>query len=306
MAFDDEMSLRFNEEGPFWHMCTPGHLSGILFSTEEEFVFAMNLVALCSAIAGEKVRIYTFQIMSNHFHFVLSGSKCDVQQFFCELKRRLHRYFAYKKDAAKMKGFACNLFEICDISYLRSVIAYVNRNGFVVNRKVTPLSYQWGPNRFMFSDLFHFEQMRPLECVPQRERQKIFHTHFNDFPNSYFLVNGYVSPVCYCKIADCERFFYSSHHYFSFLSRRVESFAAIAEELGDVLTFTDDEIYLAALSYSAKHFNEKSLKSLDKSQKLELAKLLRFNYNAVHKQIARVLSLDIKFVEALFPMASSK
>lgn len=302
MALDDEILLRFKNDGPFWHLCTPGQLSGILFCAKKDYVYAMNLVALCIAIHCGRVKIYTFQIMSNHFHFVLSGSKENVLLFFNELRRRLHRFFAYRKEAAKMKEFECNLFEVCDLMYLRSVIAYVNRNGFMVNRRVTPFSYQWGANRFMFSQLHLFEQMRPISDVPQRERQRIFHSHFNCFPDSYFFVNDYVSPVCYCKITECESFFFSSHHYFSFLSRRVEAFADIARELGDMITFTDDEIFLAALSYSNKQFNEKSIKSLDKTQKTELAKVLRYNFNGTHKQIARVLNMELRYIEALFPV----
>ena len=202
-----------------------------------------------------------------------------------------------------MRGFKCNLFEIIDLNYLRNVIAYVNRNGFVVNRHVTPLSYMWGPNRFFFFPDSDFDAVVPIAKVSQKERQRIFRTHYNDFPDSYFFTNGYISPVCYCHISECEAFFHDAHQYFHYLSRRVESFSEIANQLGDKIVYTDDEVFSAAIALSAKNYDIKKLSALSADKRTELARSLHFSYNASNKQISRVLGLDKAFVDAMFPVA---
>ena len=82
MVGEKDFSKLFAANAPYWHLCTPGQLSGILFSSKEDYVYAMNLIALCAALYLRRVKIYTFQVMSNHLHFVLSGSKEDVLEFF--------------------------------------------------------------------------------------------------------------------------------------------------------------------------------------------------------------------------------
>ena len=89
MKYDDLCEVEFNSRGPFWHVCTPGDLSGILFRDEEDYVFGMNAVALSAAEYLGKVDIYTFQIMSNHFHFVVAGILDDVESFFRRFLKRV-------------------------------------------------------------------------------------------------------------------------------------------------------------------------------------------------------------------------
>ena len=79
MNYDDYCESAFAECGSSWHLFTPGDLSGVLFREKEDYVYGMNLVALCAGKFWESIRLYTFQIMSNHFHFVLSGEKFQVE-----------------------------------------------------------------------------------------------------------------------------------------------------------------------------------------------------------------------------------
>ncbi len=80
------------ETEQFWHLCTPGDSSGILFRTNEDYVYGMNMVGVTAGKFMDKVDIFTFQLMSNHFHFVLRGSKENVTDFYNDLIQRLRRY----------------------------------------------------------------------------------------------------------------------------------------------------------------------------------------------------------------------
>ena len=45
-----------------------------LFRTRDDYVYGMNLVAWAASNFNGRLKILTFQIMSNHLHFVLA---CD-------------------------------------------------------------------------------------------------------------------------------------------------------------------------------------------------------------------------------------
>lgn len=301
MFAEDFLSYDFVSRGPFWHLCTPGDLSGVLFREVKDFVYGMNLIAH-GAAKYPTVDIYTFVLMSNHLHLVLSGSKENCLSFFDFISRKLKRYLSSQERISDFKGFECKLFAINDLQYLRNVIVYVNRNAYVASRSNTPYSYLWGSAYCFFNGLCGKIISTPLNDFTVRELRSMFFTRNADLPHTYRFVDGYVFPVSYCKIEFAESLFMSPNHYFNMLSRQVESYAQISRELGDLVTYTDDELFTTLVSLSNKDYNVKKISELDKDQKIALAKKLHFNYNASNKQIKRVLRLDEVVVDSLFPM----
>lgn len=291
-----------SKEECFWHLCTPGELSGVLFRKKADYVFGMNMIGLLAAIFWDRLKIYTFQIMSNHFHFIICGEKEEVLLFYSELYRRLKKFLVMEGRFSDIKGFTYKLIKITDLVYLRNVIAYVNRNGYLVDMNYTPFSYPWGANRFFFSMLHEYECKLQLSLhkIPVNEKRRMFHSHFNKFPQCFYLIDQFVSPLSYIPISDVEGLFKSAHHYYSLVSRRVESFSDIAKEQADKIVYTDEELSAVMYSFSMDKFNQKPLQ-LDKEGKLVVAKVLHFNYNANNQQIRRLLRLDADILNSLFP-----
>lgn len=304
MNYEDVCELVFQENGPFWHLCTPGDLSGIIFRDRDDYVLGMNAVALCAAEFEEFVSIYTFQIMSNHFHFVLSGEKEQAAAFFESLRKRLSRYFSSKYKTEEMKRVGYSIIPVENLKYLRNLIAYVNRNGYVVNRDETPFSYRWGANAYYFNSLIHNGVNSMLSDCPIAFKRKLFRSRNFICPDNYYLTYGYVSPLCYCKIALAEQLFYDAHQYFNFVSRQVEAYASMAKELGDKIILTDDEMYSTVLIVCKREYNVEQPVQLNKDAKLRIAKLMHYDYNASNKQIRRILRLDDHVIESLFPQRS--
>ena len=302
MSFDDSCEILFNESGPYWHLCTPGEFQSVIFKEREDFVFGMNLVAWCVAHYEGAIKIYTFQLMSNHFHFVLSCDYNIVYEFFALLKKRLSRYLAARNSNTDIKKLECNIFEVKDLQYMRTVIAYVNRNGYLVDRDSTPYNYQWGANRFFFAPAVEYETRTYLSAVPKRKLGAIFSTHEIQFPETYYFTGNYVSPYSYCHIYEAEQLYRNAHDYFHLVSRRVESFSDIAKELGDYVAYTDEEIYAAAVTISMGNYKMKSPKLLGVSEKMQLAKELKYKYNASIKQMRRILGMDERLLNELFPV----
>ena len=294
------------QEKKLWHLCTPGELSGAIFRKNTDYVFGMNMVALLAAVFKERIKIYTFQIMSNHFHFVLSGNEDDIMSFFAHLYRRVKKFLVLQGRLSDLKGFSPTLIQITDIGYLRNVIAYVNRNGYVVDKHTTPFSYKWGANRYFFTPLqeYEYKLRKPLSKISVNDRRRIFHSHFNDFPQDYYFIDDFISPLSYINILDVECIFNNAHHYYSLISRQVETFSTIAKQAGDEISYTDEELSAVLYSMSIKKYDAKPFE-LDKESKIEMAKELHFRYNANNQQIRRVLRLDIDIVNSLFPAQKS-
>ena len=124
---EQQCERSFDNNGPFWHLCTPGDNIGILFSDREEFKYGMNLMALCRLLCSD-VEIYTHTLMNNHIHAIVGGKGESCLDFFKEFKKRLQRYLSNKRRMIDLAGFECALIPIPDLKSLRSEIVYVNRD----------------------------------------------------------------------------------------------------------------------------------------------------------------------------------
>ena len=135
----------FQDGGPYWHAYTSGKDTPLLFSQEEDLVFVMNVIAQAAALFPE-MRIIAFEVMNNHFHFVVSADERAVSAFWGFARKRLVRSFPL------MKGLQITLKPIGDLGALRNNIVYTNRNGYVADSGHTPFSYPWGTGRYYFLD----------------------------------------------------------------------------------------------------------------------------------------------------------
>lgn len=301
MRQEDLCGLEFARNEPFWHLCTPGNWEGVIFREREDYLFGMNAVSLVAAEMRENVRILTFQIMSNHMHFVLSGEYGHVGMFFSILRKRLVKYLSLKQRGFEARGLNPGVFRVEDLKYLRNVIAYVNRNGYVADRNKTPYSYPWGANPYFFNPLMKNEEKQYLAGTTIESQRKMFSSRNYSCPENYYITRGHISPLCYCSIDTAESMFRDAHQYFNLVSRQVEAFSSIAQELGDRITFTDEEIYYAVTSICRKEYNADAPYMLGMEGKFEMARKMHYDFNASNKQIRRILRLDEHVVDSMFP-----
>ncbi|MFR8805226.1 MAG: hypothetical protein ACLVGR_12225, partial [Anaerovoracaceae bacterium] len=88
----------FFSAGPYWHAYTSGKETPILFTGSDDLRFAMNVIAQ-AADKFPELRIIAFEVMNNHFHFVISGSESVIQAFFEFIRRRISRSISGIKKA---------------------------------------------------------------------------------------------------------------------------------------------------------------------------------------------------------------
>ena len=243
----------FRDLGTCWHIYTPEQFR-IVFGTEDDFKFGMSLIAIC-AMASPGVRILTFELMSNHLHITLAGELSAVLEFLRMLRGHLQRYLVSTDRPLDLSAWDRTPRQITDLNDLRNVIAYNNRNGFLVNQDSTPFSYPWGANRFFFNPELRLFHSLTSEKMTVREIRRLFRTCTLDGFCGTRKINGYISPVEYCDFVTAEGLFRSGQHYFHKLSRDVESQKSIAAEIGERIFYNDEELYTLVCVRCRKDYN---------------------------------------------------
>ncbi|MCQ2151576.1 MAG: hypothetical protein MJY70_00800 [Bacteroidales bacterium] len=290
---------RFSETETIFHVCSREN-HPVIFHNEEEYRIAMNIVAF-AAFSFPEIRIYTFEVMDNHFHFVMSGKKEENRAFIKVLVEKLSAHpslASYKND---IKTLYFKEFLIEDLGNLRNVISYVNRNGAVVFPDESVFTYRWGSNLYFFNREAKSRYEKNGEKANFRTKREIFRSAKMDREERVRMLDGYVSPLCYCHIREAESFFRNNRHYFSNTVRNIEVSKDIAKHIGEDVFYTDDDLFMHIRTLCSKKYGGGPVASLSPESKIEMAKELHYEYNAGNKQICRLLKLDIRIVSALFP-----
>lgn len=291
----------FAENGPYWHLYTLGKEAPIIFTNEEDYRFMMNLV--CQAtISAEGLKLYAFAIMSNHIHMILSTSQLKAATFFELIRKRLSGYLK-RRNRQLPPVFRINLKRIQDLKTMRNSIVYVHRNGYVVNPGHTPFSYPWGTGRHYFNP-FPFDLRNDM--ISTDERRKMFHGRAPSLPADYLITDGYVVPSSYCDVELGMSMFYNAHQYFSMVSKNVEAYSELATEMDDDEFLTDSEMYSVLLKILKDKYGQHSVKDLSRSQKIDVARSLRFEWKSSNEQIRRMMGLTQYEVDSLFPLSAVK
>ena len=284
----------FQSAGPYWHAFTSGKETSLIFADEEAFAFGMNTIAMAANIF-KPIRLLAFEIMGNHFHFVLSCNEESAKSFWNYIRKRLSRSFPV------VKKVTLSLKPIDNLQSMRNNIVYTNRNGYVADSAYTPFSYPWGTGRCYFLDS---PVVKTLVQVFVDDRRKMFRCRTPDVPSNWAVTDGYISPESYCGIKFGMSMFRDAHHYFSLLSKSVEAYAELAAELGDSEFLTDQELFGKLTAILKKEYGVLRLRDLGGQQKRDLAVRLRRDFRSSNGQIRRVLGLTQYEVDALFPLTA--
>lgn len=284
----------FHKMGTIFNANTPEN-HPVVFSTDEQFKAGMTILAVCAKMYPE-IKIYAFQLMSNHIHLVVGGDRQTIQEFFAYYVERLDRYFDNRMDFSE---FRLKLFAINDLLYLRNAIAYVNRNGFVVNNGFTPFSYPWGSSPYFFQPLVERYVKLAGKAIGNASLRALMHTKASDKFYCLKIVDGFVSPLEFLNIETAESIFRDAKQYFYLISRKVESYSEVAKSIGEAIYYNDNDLYMAAMKISTENYNCRDPKILPAAEKIELARRLYFDYNAGEKQLQRLISIDANLLKTV-------
>ena len=288
----------------YFHYCSKGLKSDVLFANPTEFIAGMNRVAICYLIClrnDRKVLIISFCLMDNHVHFILYGTRADCDAFVSDYKRlsciwirnnrkeRLHDIIDFGDG-----------YPISTRESLKEKIAYVLRNPIAAGINLTPAGYRWGTGGLMFSDnAWLMASARHLSEISQHALFELFSTR-QDFPGEWTVLNdGLIWPGCYTETDVAMRQFNSVGDYlFCINDSRIDR-KTNEEMFGHMTSIPDGEIKDHAKSLANSLFNKNYTSKCTPGERIEIARCLIIDYSCGHKQLARVLGLkeeDLKLL----------
>ena len=290
--------LVFEKLGECWHLWTSEGFQ-IIFDNEKEYGIGMCIIGICAMMFPDVI-ILTFELMSNHLHICAAGSEARIREMFGYIVMYLKKNMKSLGKTIDWNGFKPGLRRLETLDDLRNVIVYDNRNGYLVHPEHTPFTYPWGANRYFFNEDAKELALRDSRIMTARMKRSICHTHDTNNIKDIALYKGYASPLSFCRIDIAEQLFRDASHYFYKLGKSIETNARIAKEIQESIYYTDDELNDVIYRICRERYNVKSPSLLNSNAKIEMAKMLRYDYNASLAQIERRLRLDGKVVESLF------
>lgn len=296
-----DCELKFRKYRHIWHLYTDGRNADIIFRDQEDMKVGMNLIGI-SLLKFPDLKMFTFELMNNHLHIILSGERCRCEEFFSTFKARLWKFFSRNGRIVNMHDFNCGLAEITTLQSLRNEIVYVNRNGYVVHPECTPFSYPWGAGACFFNPFMRELQSVSYRNLTVREKRGICHSNDICLPGDNIKVyKGVILPSSYCAVTEAESFFRNAHQYFHYLSKRYEAYGEIAGRLHETVFIADEEMYAAVCMLCQQIHGVKHPGLLNAKDRIEMARRMHQDYNASNRQIRSILKLDKQLVEQLFP-----
>jgi len=283
---------------PYYHVSSKALEKNDIFLTREDFVTAMNDIALCSL--RYDVKILCFCLMCNHFHFVLRGSYKECYAFMNEFKRICAiRMRDRTGEVSGLKDVDLH-FDLLDTQeYLENAIAYVLRNPLAARIIMMPYFYEWSSISAYFRGCSQLHGL-PLNTLSVRKRREVLRTRHDVVPDHFMLSpQGFIHPACYIAVDEVEKIFRHPSRLMMLLAKKVENEFEVASGAAQQIKMTEAELKTQVLELVRNEFGVNSLTQLSADDRLRLCLLMRRNFNSSVKQIARILRLSQSVVASV-------
>lgn len=283
---------------PYYHVSSKALEKNDIFLTREDFVTAMNDIALCSL--RYDVKILCFCLMCNHFHFVLRGSYKECYAFMNEFKRICAiRMRDRTGEVSGLKDVDLH-FDLLDTQeYLENAIAYVLRNPLAACIIMMPYFYEWSSISAYFRGSSQLHGL-PLNSLSIRKRREMLRTRHDVVPDHFMLSpQGFIHPACYIAADEVEKIFRHPSRLMMLLAKKVENEFEVASGAAQQIKMTEAELKTQVLELVRNEFGVNSLVQLSADDRLRLCLLMRRNFNSSVKQIARILRLSQSVVASV-------
>jgi len=289
-----------------WHFCTDGNAVDELFRDADDFEYGMNLIYIM--VSSYKVAVLAFTLMDTHVHFVLYGEFDLCNRMMHEYLRRLSMYISFKYGIRnKLRRIPLTHQTVDTDYYLKTVICYTVKNAPTAGLPYTIWDYPWSSGSLYFRSIgIWTSPIWQSGCADMdfnwRSLRLMFHTQWIgaddarrtgdelNFKNVKMFGN-LICPSEYVAVEIVEKIFrtHKSFNYFMNISK--DSDVESRDGATSYLTIPMQEMRQHKNELCHELFGAKSLKELDTTKRLRLARTLKSRYNSSAKQIARLCGL---------------
>ena len=273
----------------YYHICSDGNYSLVLFQDEEDFKAAMNRVAVCVLKTG--IIIIAFVLMDNHFHFEVKA--CSSEQctsFINEFKRLTGQYNQRKYgDRNSLDSLPIQIIPLTTEDYVRTLLCYIIKNPTKARVEMF-YDYRWGTGNLYFRTERQKREYITAGSLGVNQCRRIFKTRTR-IPDNWRIVDEVITPENYVPVEDVQQLFKTTRSFMYFLSLNKDD--EIEQGMGEwhEISLKDSELRSIRNELSLELFGIGKIHSLSAPQRHKLAKIIRRQYLCSKKQIARIVQL---------------
>lgn len=301
MRYSDTPAERaFLNAAPCFHLYTSPLESDFFFQNDQERGLALNLMAIAKMASDCKLLAYS--IMTNHFHFILSGQEEEVLSFFERYKLLLDNYFSRHGKPGIMRSVKAGITAINDLRQLRTEIAYVIRNAFVARPEVNVFADPWSSGFLYFNPLLVKNGVSASSLKGRSLREFTCSRTITEVDARIYVKDGVAQPWSFVDYEYAMSFYDNARQFVFSVLRSVEAQVETSLKYGDDPAVCDEELLPRVMDLSRKTFQEAGVFQLNARQKKELAVLVKNKYHSSNKQLARVIKIPLSEVDAMFPL----
>lgn len=300
--YESAADKQFREAGPIVHLNTQALESDFFYRDDSERALALNYIAIAKYESA--CRVLALALMTNHFHFILEGNERQISAFWNCFKELFRLFLSRHGRAGMLDAVEVSKVPINNLYQLRTEIAYVIRNAFVVRNDVHVFADPWSSGYLYFNPMLEkggvpastlkgralraFTCTRSVIRLDERIRVKDGRAQMDSFVD-YEYVQG---------------FYDSARQFVHSVLKNVEAQVETAKRYGEKPNLSDEELIPFVYKYCREELKKADVAELDESAKKQLAVWLKSEYNASNKQIARQARLPQREVDVLFPLAA--
>lgn len=282
-------------QGGYYHVCSDGNFTSVLFLNPDDFKAAMNRVACCSLRL--RVIVLAFVLMDNHFHFIIwAPSENDAYRFAQEFKRLtgLYQTEQYHRPGS-LRKLPVKVLPILGDESLKTQICYVLKNPTKARIGMF-YDYPWGTGTLYFRKDSAVKPAFSVSSLTKETIRTMCRTRVS-VPTDWRICDGILIPENFVPVEKVEQLFRTTRSFMYYLSLNKDD--EIEQEMGqwNELRLTDSELRQERDLYAREKFGTSHLRDLSLRDRIKVARYLRHKYLCSQKQVARIVQLPLETIE---------
>ena len=277
----------------YYHLCTDGWKDGLLFYDESEYVNAVNIISLLDLLFP--IKVHAYEVMRNHLHLLLSGRGIHCVKAFDYMKMRIAKRLREDGHPPLPRNYDFRLVPVEDETQMRRNLVYIARNAFEV-QEMMPGAYLWGSSMLHYSSLPRLFDAVCAGEYSNRALQRMFRSELSIPPDRLIHPGlGMALPQGFVDLGVFYKVFPTAKEYSVRLVKDYESYVQLADQIGETITFTDEEaedIVEQELAQAGQ-----TLAGLSPDDRCRWAVLLHRKYHLAVPMLSRLLSIPARVID---------
>ena len=281
----------------YYHLSTDGWKDGLLFHTKEQYAFGMIIIGLLTLWTG--ITVYSFTLMPNHVHILLSGNGEACLKAFDYLRNKLSARLVKDGYPPLPEDYWFKLKPVEDPEQMKIDFLYVDRNPYELLLCV-PSGYLWSSSYLHYSQLGTMIKGRRADTISKRELEEMTGSRITIPPHWEFHPILGLLPTSFIDNNLFLRLFNNPKDYETRLVKDYEAFVKVSKTLGETPLFSENEVNDIVNQLLLGIFSGRQLKQLSNDEKGRLAIILMKNYDMMAGTIATALNVSVHIVNQWF------